>query len=321
MLIRPFTPQDYPEIAQIAGAALPEYLVAPQEMEFQDTRRDPKCLHRRWIAEDDGGAVVGFGEYGQRAGAYHPRRFHLDVRVQPSHQGRGFGKTLYAQIMEALDAFDPLSVRTMVREDMARPQRFLTERGFTEDMRAFKSRLDVAAFDPAPYADAEAHVLAQGITFKSLRELEGAPGHTQKHYELSEELVADVPSPEPHTPMDKAVWKRRFLENPNLLPEAYLFALDGSEYVGVTMLFGSQASTDLYTGLTAVTRTHRRRGIALALKLRAIAWAKAQGHPLIKTWNEANNAGMLGINVQLGFVRQPAWLDMVKPLKAETLQR
>lgn len=320
MLIRPFIPQDYPEIARVTCAAFPEYLAAPEDMEFQDSRRDPKCLHRRWIAENDG-AAIGFGEYGQRASAYHPRRFQVDVTVQPEHQGQGFGKALYHQVMDALTAFDPLSVRTMVREDMARPLRFLTERGFSEDMRTFESRLDVAAFDPAPYADAEAQVLAQGIEFRSLRELEGTPGHTQKHYELSEELAADVPSPEPHTPMEKEVWRRRFLENPNLLPDAYLFALDGSEYVGLTMLFGSQASEDLFTGLTAVKRTHRRQGIALALKLRAIAWAKAEGRPLIKTWNEANNQGMLGINVHLGFVRQPAWLDMVKPLTAETPYR
>jgi len=316
VLIRPFTQTDYPDFARVVSAAFPEYLTAPEEMEFQDTHRDPKCLHRRWVAESSGN-VVGFGEYGQRAGAYHPRRFQVDMTVHPEQQGQGFGKALYHEVMEALTDFDPLSVRTMVREDMARPLQFLTERGFAEDMRAFESRLDVAAFDPAPYADAEARVLAQGITFRSLRELEGTPGHTQKHYELSEELVADVPSSEPHTPLDKEVWRKRFLENPNLLPDAYLFALDGSDYVGVTMLFASQASNDLYTGLTAVKRTHRRRGIALALKLRSLAWAKAQGRPLIKTWNEANNQGMLGINVQLGFVRQPAWLDMVKTLTTE----
>jgi hypothetical protein len=31
-----------------------------------------------------------------------------------------------------------------------------------------------------------------------------------------------------------------------------------------------------------------------------------------------NNNGMLNINFRLGFVRQPAWLDMVKTIKEET---
>ncbi|MGI4792315.1 MAG: GNAT family N-acetyltransferase [Janthinobacterium lividum] len=316
MLTRPFTDEDYAEISRISNAAFPDYPSSPVEIKFRDTHRDPKCLQARWIAEDNGMAV-GFGEYGQRANAYHPRRFHLDVTVQPSHQGQGFGKALYDQILQALSEFNPLSVRTMTREDMPRPLRFLKERGFTEDMRTFESRLAVAAFDPAPYVDADARVTSQGITFKTLRELEHLPGHTQKHFELSQELNADVPSPDPHTPMEKDVWRRRFMENPNLLPDAYLFAVHGDAYVGVTMLFSSQGNTNLYTGLTAVKREYRRKGIALALKLRAIAWAKAQGHPLIKTWNESNNRGMLGINEQLGFVRQPAWLDMVKTLAVE----
>ncbi len=56
MLIRPFAAKDYPEIARVTCAALPEYPTAPEEMEFQDSRRDPKCLHRRWVTEDDGGS-------------------------------------------------------------------------------------------------------------------------------------------------------------------------------------------------------------------------------------------------------------------------
>ena len=57
---------------------------------------------------------------------------------------------------------------------------------------------------------------------------------------------------------------------------------------------------------TGVRREHRRQGIALALKLKTIAWAKRIGYSQIQTWNEANNQGMLGINERLGFVRQPA---------------
>ena len=60
---------------------------------------------------------------------------------------------------------------------------------------------------------------------------------------------------------------------------------------------------------------YRRRGIALALKLRGIAYAKAQGRPTIKTWNESNNRAMLAINDALGFVKQPAWIDFVKTLR------
>jgi GNAT superfamily N-acetyltransferase len=240
------------------------------------------------------------------------------VTVSPELHGQGIGRALYDHLMRELIPFDPLSIRSHIREDMARGVRFLEDRGFVVDMRSWESRLDVASFDPSPYADTEARMEELGIEIKTLAELEHAPGHLQRHYELSQELIVDVPSTEPHTRVDKTLWQKRLYENPDLIREAFLIAVHGEEYVGVSILWNSQGSDDLYTGLTAIRRPYRRLGIALALKLRAIAWAKANHKPVIKTWNETNNRAMLGINERLGYVRQPTWLDYVKVLKEET---
>jgi len=316
-LIRPFTPEDYPALARISSAAFPEYPSSAEEMEFSDARRDPKCRHGRWLAERDGRAV-GYGEYNQRSSSYHPRRFLLEVTVEPDSQSLGMGKALYERVMSALAQFDPLSVRAQVRADRARTVRFLEDRGFVEDMRSFESRLDLAAFDPAAWADTVTRARALGIEFETLGELEEVPGHWQRHHDMGEELAADVPSAEARTPVEMEVWRSALLKNPGLVRDAYLFAVKGGEYVGVTMLRSSQSENDLTTGLTGVRRQYRRQGVALALKLKTLAWAKQNGYSQVKTWNEANNLGMLGINERLGFVRQPTWLDMVKVLKEET---
>ncbi len=317
-VIRPFTPDDYPAITAVNNAVYTEYPESEEEMRFRDEHRDPKCKFRRWVAERDG-RVVAVGAYGQYAGMYHPRKFWIDLHVHPEHQRQGIGSALYDCLMDALAPFDPLSVRSDSREDWADRLRFLRARGFEEGMRSWESRLDLAVFDPAPYAGAAEAVRAHGIAIKTLRELAADPERDRKLYELDVELMGDVPHPEPRTPISYEVFENFALKNPDLLPDAYFVAVDAAtgEYAGMSALWNSQGGDDLYNGLTGVKRSYRRRGIALALKLRGIAWARAQGRPLIKTWNESNNRPMLAINERLGFVKQPIWMSFVKHLRDE----
>jgi GNAT superfamily N-acetyltransferase len=314
--IRPFAPNDYPAICEVGNVAYSEYPSTVEELRYQDENRDPKCRLQRWVTERDG-RVVGVGEYTQAPGTYHPQKFVINVMVHPNHQRNGLGSALYERVIEGLRPLDPISLRSNVREDMVRGVRFLKDRGFREAMRSWESRLDVAAFDTTPYAGLGEKVRAQGIEIKTLKEIQGDPDYARKIYELECELLKDVPHPDEQTTISYDTFIARSLKNPNLLPEAYFVAVKREEYVGTSALWTSQANDELYTGLTGVKRAYRHRGIALALKLRGIAYAKAHGRPIIKTWNASNNRAMLSINEALGYVKQPAWIDFTKIIKKE----
>lgn len=315
--IRPFTSDDYPAVNDIGNAAYPEYPGTADEMRFRDEHRDPKCQFRRWVAERDG-CVVGSSEYNQMPDMYHPRKFTVSVTVHPDYQSQGIGSALYNQVVDALEEFDPIVLRAWgVREDMPHSIQFVMNRGFREEMRFWESRLNVTTFDFTPYEGVEEKVRSYGVEIKTLRELESDPERDRKLYEMCSEIDQDVPSPEPATKVDFEHFIEHTLHNPNLLPDAYFVAVHNGEYVGTSNLWKSQGNDDIYTGLTGVKRNYRRKGIALAMKLRGIAYVKSLGRTLIKTWNESNNRPMLSINETLGYVKQPAWISFVKILREE----
>ena len=154
---------------------------------------------------------------------------------------------------------------------------------------------------------------AQAIHIRSLVDLEADSERDQKLYRLMNELYADVPSSEPRTPLTYTYFRDHRQADPRLLPAACFVAIHRGEYVGITELKTTESEGELTTGLTAVKQPYRHSGLALALKVRSIAYAKAHGYRAIRTSNDALNAPVLALNERLGFVRQPRpWVELVK---------
>ena len=313
--IRPFTEPDYPAIVEIENRVYPEYPHTVEEARYWDGMREPKCRFQRYVA-DQLGRIMAFGDYNQHPWTYHPQKFDLHVSVDPVYQKQGIGSALYEHLLAQLQPFDPITVRARAREDYQQSMRFLSQRGFVEVMRNWESRLNVHSFDFAPYEGHVERVETQGIRLTPLSELTDDPDYTHKLYELEKELGKDVPHVDVYTPVSYEVYVKRFLQSPDLFPQAWYIALDEDRYAGTSALWKSQGNPkELYTGLTGVRREYRRRGIALAIKLKTLAFAKSQGYHVIKTWNESNNRPMLSINEQLGYIKQPAWITLAKELK------
>jgi RimJ/RimL family protein N-acetyltransferase len=66
-----------------------------------------------------------------------------------------------------------------------------------------------------------------------------------------------------------------------------------------------QNNGELYNGFTAVSREYRGRGLALAAKIKSMAFAKQQGAAYIRTNNHATNERMLAVNRKLGYQPEP----------------
>lgn len=319
--VRPFdmgSVADYREVVALDNAIDPEHADSVENWMHWDANRNPDHLLRRFIAEREG-QVVAYGQYGHTEWSHREDKYFIWVGVHPDHERKGYGSALWDDILKRLMKREPGELVSWTRENRTRAVQFLEKRGFEQVMRMPISRINPQAFDPAPFAGKLARVEQSGIVVKSLAELQREdPEWLQKSYDLDWECVQDVPSVDGHTQMSLDEWSRKLLESPNFLPEGWFIALDGEQYVGLSCLWrGSTRSDKLETGLTGVVRSHRRRGVATALKVRALAFARDRGIVEIDTDNEENNP-MLQLNYQLGFRSLPAQLEMRKTLKGDT---
>ena len=227
------------------------------------------------------------------------------------------------------DVLDQLRERQLqvlgigTREDRTFRVHWLQSQGFVAKMRYPVSDLDVTTFDFSRFAGAQERMAAAGVTILPLSKVrEQDPNWMRKLYEMLWEIEQDVPQVDPpcKEPFEEFV---KGLEHHNFWPEAWFMAIDPAAgvdgdsvgaYVGVSMLGKNPPMPErLYTWLTGVVRSHRRKGIALAMKLRAIELAQQSGATAIRTDNEENNP-MLGINKTLGFVEIPAGVEYEKEL-------
>ncbi len=317
MAIRPFdnSDRDYEASVAIWNAIWPDEPTSVEGMRYSSQTCSGKHFFQRLMAELEG-KIVATAIYREPEWVNEPGMYDVQIRVLPEYQRRGIGTTIYDHIVERLNELErkPSSLVSDSREDQPHSTKFLTDRGFEQKQRQQVSRLDVASFDAAPFADLMARFEESGITVKTFEEYEAEdPDARRKAYEKYVELFQDVTIFVDRFELTYEMFERE-LNAPNRLPGAILLAFDGDEIVATTSLWKRLADPgNLGTGLTAVARSHRRRGIAAALKVRAIGFACDIGTRVIQTDNEENNP-MYDLNVRLGFKPTPAWLLFQKLL-------
>lgn len=313
MEILPATSAHYPGIVTLFNSIDPEEHASVSDITERDRRRDPKSKFRRWVAiEKD--EIVGAGYYTQSIWFAHPQKFMIWVGVHPGHQRGGIGSALYETIMQGLQPFDPLALRTRATEDRPPSIRFLKKRGFQEVIRDVPSELNVQTFDLSRFTGLEDHFREYGIEIKTLPELEHDPERNQKLYDLDWEISLSVPGDLAagmgRRGLDKYV--EYAITGSRAIPQAFFVAVKGDEYIGLSHVLSMEKGVSLYQGLTGVKPLYRRRGIGLAMKIRGIAYAQASGHALILAENDAKNIPMLAMNERLGYVRKPDLITFEK---------
>ena len=307
MHVRPFEDADYGPFVALYNRAHPDAPITETEARhFDETRRGDLLVNA--VLETRGELV------GALWALQDGERVQLDLLLHPEGDP-ALRETLYMAALEQLSAHRPNAVVTRVREDWLFWRAFYEAAEFVELERQWESRLNVATFNPTPFAWAPQRTAEAGVTFTTLAELPDGEATQRLLYETTVELLNDVPFARPRAIWPFEVWLERAWHSPMRLPAGSFLAFYGDDLAGLSELYRTQDLKVLKTGLTAVKRAHRRKGVAQTLKLHAAAYAKAAGAAEITTMNHVANHPMLAINEAMGFVKDPAWITLEKTLE------
>lgn len=309
--------EEYTGLVEVENGAWPGEPTTMAAVKHGDACRSPQRYFRRVIGRI-GERIVAAGTGMESAWSYRPGKYHVGIDIHAEFESEEHRAQLYDVLVDALHKREPTPVllTANAREDRSEQMRFLTARGFAAVMRYPRSRLDVNDFDFTPYTGLSQRVESGGVGIYSLADLmKQDPEWQRKLYDLDWAGTQDEPTPEPITQLPFDEYVQRVFGGPDFLPEGNFVAVDGDEYVGLSSLEKDLARPDhLQTGFTCTRRSHRRRNIAMALKLKAIAFAKEYGAKTLDTRNEENNP-MYQINLKLGFRPRPAWSDYHKTIE------
>ena len=211
------------------------------------------------------------------------------VRVRPEARNRGVGTSLLAAAGARARGLGCTSMWGRVREGDDDSIRFVAHRGFEEVNRDVDVLLEVSPGDGE---------VAPGV-------VELRPEHLAGTYAIAAECIPEMALPQHAEVAPYDEWLER---EERSSPVAFV-ALDGDDVVGYARLYAIPALPQrLENGLTAVRGSHRRRGIATALKRAQVSWAAANGYREIVTSTVEGNDAMRRVNEGLGYKPLPAWI-------------
>ena len=292
--------------AAVLNAVTPDGPTSLEEMRWQDVTYPGG---RRFVAEVDG-AIVGTARVG-RIYMYPPEfeRLWFGIEVLPEHRRQGIGTALLREVVDHTRAAGKVGLETTASE--ARPDgiAFLEHHGFSAIERSKSVRLDLAGLAPEPVTPPD------GIAFTTLA---ARPDLIEGVHEVALDAFPDIPSAdEPISVGDLAEFRKRDVDRPGIPQDGFIVAVDEEtgEVVGYAALMFLPGRRDLaWHDMTAVKRSHRGRGIALALKRATIHWSIENGLIALETGNDETNAPMRAVNARLGYQPLPDLIEYSGPL-------
>jgi ribosomal protein S18 acetylase RimI-like enzyme len=275
-----------------------------EALQFDDTLRpadEPVLRLGAWTAD---GALAGVAEaaLSEDGSRYEDRAAGL-VGVASAFRRQGLGTRLAGEVERFAASNQVRWVEAEVREsNLPVVLPFIAGRGYVELERYRTSVQTPSAADLSGLPTLRRRLEGEGIEIVVFPAID-SPHAREELYRATLPIWRDMPH-EPHVDWEDPTletFTRTIFERSSVLLDGFFVARDGQRIVGLSYL-ARRPDGDAEVGDTGVLRDYRRRGIARALKMMVTRYATEHGIKRVHTDNRADNAGMLAINRELGFV-------------------
>ena len=320
MKIRSFreTDEEFKELARIDNLVNHDSINHPEDDKRNWLIRDRSIIRDRLLLYEND-FLIGVMYYSQGRGK-NERTAFFTLNIDPAFNTKESRSMLYNRMLKEIESFDSNIITTSIynHPNYHLIKEFLIEKNFKLAQTNREYSCDITKIDLKKYQPLIKKLEAEGIRFyDSKEEMTNFPDHFKKLEELEWEYCQDFPIPDgiEHTrlPFDRFIkLTNDFYEN---CYGADIVAVFKGRYIGSTDLevFPKSEPHKAWTDGLGVLKEFRRKGIATALKIKAIQKLLSKGVTEIRTDNEENNP-MYKINEALGFTPVPFSMDYIKKI-------
>ena len=318
--IKKFTATDleFSEIARVRNLVNHDSIDHPDEDKNDWAIRDKSIIRNRLLLYNHN-KLMGLLYYTQGRDE-NGRTSFFNIILDPQYNNNGYRELLYQEMIKEVKNFNCNRLFSNIYDhsNYQHYQYLLMNHNFKLVQTNREYSCYIRLINTDKYQPLINKLESEGIKFYDSRdEMKKFPDHYRKLEELIWAYEKDIPHPEEikitRTPFEQAMKMQIDFEE-NCYGVEIIAVKDG-QYIGSTDIevFPKSEPHKGWTGSLGVLKEFRRKGIATALKIKAIEVLLKKGITQLRTDNEENNP-MYKINVALGFNPVPFSLEYMKEI-------
>jgi len=315
------TDKEFKELARIDNLVNHDSINHPDEDKREWSIRDKNIIKNRLLLYKNN-ILIGALYYSQGRDENSKTAFYT-LNLDPNYDNKGFRKLLYDKMLIEVKNFNCNLIHTSIYDhpNYNEHKKLLEKESFKLVQTNREYSCDITKINLKKYASLIIKLENDGIKFYDSKEEmvkndEKFPNHFKKLEELEWTIEQDIPIPDDikHTRLPYDHWLKLCHDFYNNSYGVDIVAVYKKQYIASTDIGINQSEPHKgWTGSLGVLRDFRRKGIATAIKIKAIEKLLEKGVIELRTDNEKNNP-MYKINIALGFKAVPFSLDYSKKI-------